>query len=460
MENAVPRKILIVDDDYYFRNTLERSLAQCGHDTASAENVQEAQNVLTQRPFDLVISDINMPEQSGIDLLLWIKATRSLPVILMTGQIDLLKKYEDQKKHADGFLPKPFKREDLLGLIAGCLPDIGKFLSPKIEEANLDLQFCKISIDDFVYGREMKFDIFVRLSETNYVKIAHSGEDITPERILSYKGKKIPFLYLKKEDLQKYLELNLVLTTAVRSSSQISHTKKMNLIKHTSEVMLQGFFGSELKKEDFLQAGALVENAVSILSENSDAANLLIMLSTHTDFLYAHSVGVSLYSTLIGKALGWQAPSTIFKLALGGLLHDVGKKEIPRTILEKTRNDLTTDEIALLETHTIRGADILASLQCIPSEIIQIVHEHHENCLGCGYPSHLKKNKINPLAKVVAVANDFCELVLKNPDSMGYKPTEAIHRLMTFREKYYDEAALGALAGLFHVPGSLPDTEA
>jgi putative nucleotidyltransferase with HDIG domain len=224
---------------------------------------------------------------------------------------------------------------------------------------------------------------------------------------------------------------------------------------HTTEVMLQQLYTSEISREDYLQAQSLVENAVSLLCDNSDAADLLCALTSHSDFLYAHSVAVSLYSSLIGKAMEWSSPTTVIRLSLGGLLHDVGKKEISREILEKPRMELTPDEIALFESHPKRGAEILAQLQCIPTDILQIAHEHHENCVGTGYPMRLRKTKITPLARVVSVANDFCNWMIKNPNSPGLKPVEAIHRMLSLNPGYYDEAPLRALMQIFNIQGSV-----
>jgi putative nucleotidyltransferase with HDIG domain len=441
------RRILLVDDDYYFRTVLEKSLAHHGYSPTCAENAKHAQQVLSLEEFDIVISDIRMPGMTGIELLDWIKKNHPLPVVLMTGFAEILETQEGAQLGADAFLAKPFKTEELLKAIESCF----KKTETVEEEKNLDPDFCKIGIEDFVSGNEMKFDIYVRITERKYIKVAHSGENIPLERIQVYQGKGIQFLYMLKEDFKKYLNFNLIMVDAVTQSQKIDHQKKIAFVKHTTEVLLQNLRVNEIKEEDFMQASALVENSIKLLNDSADATNLLAALAGHTDHLYAHSVGVSLYSSMIGRKLGWRSASTVSKLSIGGLLHDVGKKEIPREILNKTRSELSAEEISLLESHPVRGAEILAQLQCVPSDVLQIVHEHHENCLGFGYPSHLKKSKIHPLAKVVALANEFCNFVIKNPNSPGLKPGDAIQRLISLNPEYYDEAALQALMKLFNI---------
>lgn len=448
-EEVLTRKILIVDDDYYFRVALQKALEQSAHQATCAENAKHAQQLLLLHEYEMVITDIRMPEMNGIELLKWVKANRSMPVILMTGFSEAAETQEAESLGADGFLAKPFKKEDLLPVIDRC------FAPKAIEDAaelDSDYGFCKISIDDFITGRDMKFDIFIRLREHRYIKIAHGGENMDPQRIRAYKDKNISFLYVRRDDFRKYLNFNLVLSKAVTTSKSIDHRKKLNFIKHASEMMLQNLYVNGVNQEDFVQAGALVENAVSILTDQDATFNLLEALSNHTDFLYAHSLGVSLYSTLIGKALKWHSPSTLSKLAVGGLLHDVGKKEIPREILDKPRKDMTVDEVALLETHPARGVVILDKLQCMPTDILQIVHEHHENCLGFGYPARLKKTKIHPMARIIAVANAFCNFTIKNPNAaVTLSPLDTIRRIVNLNPKYFDDLALRALCQVVSV---------
>ena len=183
--------------------------------------------------------------------------------------------------------------------------------------------------------------------------------------------------------------------------------------------------------------------------------NLLLMLNAHTDHLYAHMLGVSAYSVMIAKEMKWQSPSTLFKIAMGGLLHDIGKKEIPTDLLNKKRSEMTPQEIHLYETHPMRGMEILSQIQSIPSDVLYIALEHHENCLGLGYPRHLSKSFIHPMAKLVSVANEFCNMVLKGPQSMNIEPQEALHKMHDFLPGRFDPQFLAALMRVFKVP--VPD---
>ena len=459
-EKALKKHILVVDDDEIFRGALAQTLIREGFLVTQVAHGKLAKDVLSIDQLDAVISDINMPGISGIELMHFSKRTQpDLPFILMTGFAELKETKEAYELGARGFLPKPFRKAELLSVLQEWLyPKKGDPSEPggpggpgEEEEQNQDLNYCKLSIDDFVTGHEIKYDIYIRLSEKKYLKVAHQGEDLPVERINSYKSKSIQYLYMLKEDFRKYMGFNLTLLPLVSGKSTISKDKKRNFLKHTSEIILEHLYLNGVDSEGFQSAKAVVESAASLLTEPDEMMNLLTMLNTHADHLYAHCLGVSTYSVIIARKVKWNSATNIYKVAMGGLLHDIGKKEIPREVLNKSRMEMTPEEIQLYETHPQRGMDILGKIPSVPSDVLQIVMQHHENCLGLGFPRHLTKLHIHPMARLVSVANEFCNLVLKGPNSLNLAPADAIVRMHSLQEGKFDLTFLTALAEVFHV---------
>ncbi|NUM87792.1 MAG: response regulator [Bdellovibrionales bacterium] len=445
--------ILIVDDDDVFRNALSMTLTHEGFETTQASNGKVARDVLGVKEVHAVISDINMPVTGGIELLHYARKMKpELPFILMTGFAELKETQEAHEIGARGFLPKPFKREELMSILRECLDP------PKAEparEENQDLLYCKLSIDEFVSGHEIKYDIFVRLSEKKYVKVAHQGEDIPVDRINSYKEKNIRYLHMRREDFKRYMGFNLTLLPLVSAKKAISPEKKRNFLKHTSDVLMEHLHLAGVDEEGFQAARVVVESTTSLLAEPDEMMSVLEMLNTHSDHLYAHGLGVSTYSVMIAKKIGWKAPATLSKVAMGGLLHDIGKKEIPREVLMKPRRDMSAEEVQLYETHALRGMEILGQVATVPSDILQIVMQHHENCLGLGFPMRLTKQHIHPMARLVSVANEVCNRVLKGPSCMNLSPMEALQRMFSMQREKFDPQFLEALMNIFNVP--VPD---
>ena len=108
------KTLLIVDDEPDLRGILSSELEYLGAKVYQAENVTAAKLIIDQHHIDLVISDIRMPGETGIDLLSYIKSKSNdgPPVILITGFADITNQ-SAMEKGAAALLSKPFLLEDL-----------------------------------------------------------------------------------------------------------------------------------------------------------------------------------------------------------------------------------------------------------------------------------------------------------------------------------------------------------
>ena len=437
-------KILLADDQLLPRQAIKKALESAGYKVVTAPDGWTALELLMLEGADIVLTDIRMPTMNGIQLLHQIKQRSQVPVVLMTGFSELCDAAEAHAMGAAGFLAKPFRRDEMTGLIRSLLPGASVPVPPPSEE-----EFSKIPVEDFICGSEIQFDIYVRLSEKKFVKVAHQGEDIERERIQVYKQKGVHFLYLKKEDYSRYLSFNIELGRLATESSKISNPKKLHLIRHTGETLVQHVRFEGMNQETYEHSKSFIETTLSVLAEDESILNLLNTLSGHTDYLYAHSVAVSMIAVMLARSVGWSSHPTLFKLAMGGLFHDIGKKDLDPALVSKMRKDLTPGEVRLLEAHPTRGLEILGEIKSIPGDVVQVVYQHHENCLGIGYPRGLTRNHIHPMARLVAVADEFCNLVFKGPKSAHMTPIEAVHRIQQTGIGRFDPDFLAALPKLF-----------
>ncbi len=320
------KKILLCEDEATFRTALHAVLTEEGFEVTDAVDGRAAQDILKlKKPFDLVISDIRMPRLNGIELLHWIKRTQPIPVILMTGFSELMETQEAHSLGADGFLPKPFGVADLRATIQALLPDDPTAPKPK---PDLDELYCKIGIDDFISGSTIPYPIYVRLSATNYVMLAQKGEDLSNERISSYKSRNVHFLYLERRDFRKYVGMNLNLAHAmIATRHNIPLERKQRFLKHAGEMMVQKVFVDGIREEDFEAARIFMEGTLAVMSEQDEHMVLLEILANESEYLFSHSLAVGIFSGLIAKKMTYQSAQTMFRLTMGGLLHDIGLKE-------------------------------------------------------------------------------------------------------------------------------------
>lgn len=440
------KSILLVEDDEFFRSALKKLLLSKNYEVVEAPNGKVAQEFLTVREFNLVLSDIQMPHMTGVELLEWVRNYRkSTLVILMTGFSHVL---ETQKAHELGaydFIPKPFNDQDLLDKVAAAFGE--KTVAPvEKERVDLDPQFCKLPIEDFIAEKETDCGVFIRISQFKYIKIAHKGGKLPEDKIKLFKDKGVTHFFVHQEDFCRLVGFTINLSKAVTASANLEQGKKRRFVQYTAEMIMQQAFVAGTDENLFRNTKDFLTASLDVLTQDDETFFLLDSLSQHSDFLYAHSVGVSMFSVMIAKNMGWSSQQTLFKLSFAGLFHDIGKKEIPMEVLKKTRALLSQQERALLESHTTRGLEILESLKNAPSEVVRVAYEHHEDVLGQGYPQGLVHDKTHPFSLIVGTANAFCEYTIRSPQNPTPRTASAaVQALQVNKIAYLDPQVFEAL---------------
>jgi two-component system, chemotaxis family, chemotaxis protein CheY len=113
--------VLVVDDSVSLRKLLIATLAAAGHELAEASNGEEALAAIQQqRPFNLIISDLNMPVMDGLTFIRKVRALATykfVPILILTTELDPEKKTAAKASGATGWLVKPFDPAQLIGTI-------------------------------------------------------------------------------------------------------------------------------------------------------------------------------------------------------------------------------------------------------------------------------------------------------------------------------------------------------
>ncbi|HAF79649.1 MAG TPA: DNA-binding response regulator, partial [Brevundimonas sp.] len=113
---GVGRHLLIVDDDDRIRELLKEFLAREGYRVTGAAHAAAAKRMMELIEFDLVVLDVMMPGESGLDLTSWVRAkaeTSKTPVLLLTARGDPEDRIEGLSRGADDYMSKPFEPREL-----------------------------------------------------------------------------------------------------------------------------------------------------------------------------------------------------------------------------------------------------------------------------------------------------------------------------------------------------------
>ncbi len=145
-----PLNVLVVDDMPAVRRMVRQMLQHLGFqgDIDEAGDGQEAWEVLQERPYDLVVCDINMPRMNGLDLLRCLRATsqyQTTPFLIITGEVSEDIVAASAESEVDGYLLKPFKLDSLEGRLRAIIlhryhPSWGESLFRKASQLLVDGQ--------------------------------------------------------------------------------------------------------------------------------------------------------------------------------------------------------------------------------------------------------------------------------------------------------------------------------
>jgi two-component system chemotaxis response regulator CheY len=114
------KTFLIVDDSASMRQLISSTIQSVGHTVLSAENGRDAIEKLGDTTVDIVITDLNMPEMDGIELIKKLRSTAAhkfIPIVMLTTEAQAEKKQEGKQAGASGWIVKPFSPTQLLDVI-------------------------------------------------------------------------------------------------------------------------------------------------------------------------------------------------------------------------------------------------------------------------------------------------------------------------------------------------------
>jgi two-component system phosphate regulon response regulator OmpR len=134
--------ILAVDDDDRLRELLKKFLSENGFRVSVARDAADARTKLAALEFDLMVLDLMMPGESGLDLAADIRKTNPIPILMLTAMAESENRISGLEKGADDYLTKPFEPRELLLRINNILRR-----QPGLIESQIDIQMGDVLFD-------------------------------------------------------------------------------------------------------------------------------------------------------------------------------------------------------------------------------------------------------------------------------------------------------------------------
>jgi putative two-component system response regulator len=419
--------ILIVDDSLTIRRALTKQLENLGAEVTQAADGQHGLDTALSSRFDLIISDVDMPNLDGFGLCERLKsnpATRGIPVIILSSQ-DTEKDIERGfRAGASAYVSKADAQNQLTGTIERVLEKskfyksrlvlvvddssaIRRIVSQALAEAGFQVIACENGKQAMKQVYDRRPDLIlsdIDMPEMNGMEFCKKIHD-DPELA------SVPFVMMSSNSdravMRRFLQLG--------ATSYLVKPFNLEQLVITVEKLLSDHFVILLKEKERLDG----ERKMMLASITS----LIAALEARDPYTRGHSEAVAMIVAEMGARMN-DDPEEKEALQIAGKLHDLGKIGVPDSILLKPGR-LTDEEFAIIKEHPVIGASILSSIPSM-KRLLPVILHHHERFDGKGYPHGLKGTQVNLWARMTAVADTYHALTSDRPYRQGMSHERAM----------------------------------
>lgn len=289
------------------------------------------------------------------------------------------------------------------------------------------------------------YDIFYKSSAfgtPRFVKFANSHPSHQDKvRRLIESGESSQEFYIREKDLAKYHQ------QATRSLRQLIANPKIPLKEKTAKIydvsqeVMKDFFEYNASEKILQSSEELVDIMERCLFTNDAGFHSIAMITNKDYYTYTHSVNVGLYCLAFGIKTKMSLNDTR-DLGLGGMLHDVGKSKIDHSLINKN-GKLTDVEFKTMKSHTTIGKEILGSMKCYKTNVVDVANQHHEKYEGNGYPNGLVGEEISVFARICKVMDVYDALTTRRSYKKALNPFGAITLMKKQMGGEFDREILG-----------------
>ena len=236
------------------------------------------------------------------------------------------------------------------------------------------------------------------------------------------------------------LDINYIYIKDDRAADNLAITKDFNpesLRKHSKEVIEKQVL--RFKKNGSINIYKFEKLVFDITNEMMQSNNIIeniYDMRNYDNYTYEHSLNVTVIAIMISKQMQL-SNHNIYEIAMGCILHDLGKVQISQQILNKPAI-LTTEEFDEIKKHSINGYNIVKDNRHLSKEAKDIILTHHEKLDGSGYPLGISGDQISLGARICSIADVFDAMCSERPYKMAVPFAESIRNMTTVMHSQLD----------------------
>lgn len=283
-----------------------------------------------------------------------------------------------------------------------------------------------------------EFGVYIKL-HGRYMLYAHPDEPFSTTHLerLYQNGVQEVFIHTKQRtQFETYLEDNLgdfLMNDRLprRERSKVYYSASVDVMKDTFKSRLPG----SMPRKRFNKIAKFVRAGTKYLL-NAKSFKSMANFISHDYYTWSHCVHVFIFSQALLHTYELDS-SQLFYCGLGAILHDLGKLEVSRDIIEKP-GKLDPHEREEMNTHPIKGVALCASLP-LNQDAINCILFHHEKLNGQGYPTGLAGGEVPLAVRVLAICDVYAALTTDRPYAKAKTPFTALSIMRNEMPGHFDD---------------------
>lgn len=414
-------RVLIAESNPGMAREVEGMINQRGHYADVCYTGKDCQRRLYHQTYDVLVLDHDIKDHTAAEVIRYAcKRTDKMSIVLVVNNT-YGKSYEVAiaTNRPIEIMEKPYTVEKISSQVLHDKFSVWKNYLGKVSTHDYGSQeeleeqeggFTAIELNHFIAGKVNPVDYYIRLSANKFLKILCAEDFFDQGRLDNFiTEKKLTHLYIKNVDRGVYLNfMNDYLKNGAKDRPEL----RLELTKLTAQKFLEDAFDLGLSHELAQESATLCENVYCAVMGEEKLFELLNSLRIQDESEFQRWFMTAFICALMSRRIDWMTPRTTNYLIMGALLQDIGLTQLPPEV-RNIRECNTPQKLKKHLMHCSLGASILDSIQSIPDPVVALVYHHHERGDGTGGPSGVELSRIFPLAKILGLACDFYDHMVK-----------------------------------------------
>jgi HD-GYP domain-containing protein (c-di-GMP phosphodiesterase class II) len=307
---------------------------------------------------------------------------------------------------------------------------------------SIDTAVIPISVSTLIPEDALGISLYLQDEERGNWRLYRAPHcPLTSKDLKSLENRGVTRLYVSCDEESKYQEHLRNNLENVLNNESLHVKQRFSMLNLVVRDVLSDVFRRGDVTDRIEELQELGELTVQVVCREDAAVNELRGALLHDYHTFTHSANVAYYCVMLGKALGITDHRELSAIALGGLLHDAGKLDIPNSLLTKP-DRLTEEELRVVRRHPLLGFRKLSLQGNLSFAQLMMVYQHHERIDGGGYPVRSVDNEIHDWAKICAVVDVFEALTSNRPYRPGMSTERACEIMRRKPGTLFDESML------------------